>query len=405
MNRTPRCNTCIGAIHLYALPFHSPLHSPLTMDKSDSDKGNAVHYVLLFGIIYTLLVALYFTQRRLSRLCCKRKHPADESLDSDTRTTCCYERSSRKHNEDINITCDERDYHSWSVDEVAHWTYCKLATIDSGGYHVHNLPLYSCHGSSISRGLQKTVRAIHKQCIDGASLEHLSLQHLLSFDIPFGMAVHLNNYIQDLISGNLSSNGMNAAAHNKHRLRSDLIQLPSWYEQENQTVSHNNSSSNDEEMGTEMQENVQQIMQDRFGMTLPSLRKSDNIQNQNNIMSPDIEPIGRMEPKELAQIMQMKPIEQSEKPPQRGASSSSNNNLDDVLKNMPPHVRAIAERRPDLVSRLISEMQQQSQNEAHASLHPISEEQQDAFEESEEEVSYDSEYVGLLRRRTNNNNR
>lgn len=158
----------------------------------------------------------------------------------------------------------------------------------------------------------------------------------------------------------------------------------------------------DEEMGIEMQENVQQIMQDRFGMTLPSLRKPDNSLNQN--APSDIEPLGRMEPKELALILQRKPNEQNENTT-KTEGSSNNNNLNDILKNMPPHVRAIAERRPDLVSRIMSEMQH-PHNGADTSLNPISEDQQDIFDESEEgDITYDSEYVGLLRRRTNNNNR
>jgi hypothetical protein len=81
-------------------------------------------------------------------------------------------------------------------------------------------------------------------------------------------------------------------------------------------------------------------------------------------------------------------------------------NTDDILNNMPPQVRAIAERRPDLVSKLLSEVR--PINNTH-SLESIPAEQHDVFREQkeeqqyDEEVSYDTEMVGLLRRRTNNN--
>ena len=353
-------------------------------ENEDEEGSINHHYLILFVIAYALLVVLYFTQRRLAR-CFRRNNPVDESLEDQT---CCLE--CRRH---ADIVCNERDYPSWTTDQVAHWAQCKLkSNIQSSSPR--------CWGSYYtSRGTLKTITALRTQCIDGKSIDHLTLQHLLSFNIPFGIAVHLHDSFEDLASNNSSERRLNG---DKCRLRSDLVALPSWYEQTNQSPNGAISVAIGEEMDVEAQEHVQQIMQDRFGMNLPSLRENAIKKPVNNAKS-NIEPEGRMEPTELAEIMQMTPTAK-----QQNSSLQINapSNFDQLLENMPPHVRAIAERRPNLVSKLLSEMQPQNNS---LSLDPVSEEQDDFLQNNDEdvdvnveEVNYDTEMVGLLRRRTHN---
>jgi hypothetical protein len=351
------------------------------------------HYILLFGIGYVLSVALYFMQRRM-RLCCIRNHSVDESFVA--QQTCFLEFPWQQSDNALDDTsCDGRNYQSWNTDQVTHWARSKLspALIPS----VQLDPLYRRRPQHAVRGIRKTISALRDQCIDGSSFEHLTLQHLLSFGIPFGLAVNLSTAIEELISGHSNSRG----ASIRSRLRSDLIALPSWYEQDYQTSNVTASSAVNKEVDVEMQSNVQQIMQDRFGMTLPSLHGTDQSQSVTNS---NIEPMDKMEPVELAQIMQMKPTVK-----QHNNVTTQNDtltNTDDILNNMPPQVRAIAERRPDLVSKLLSEVR--PINNTH-SLESIPAEQHDVFREQkeeqqyDEEVSCDTEMVGLLRRRTNNN--
>ena len=339
-------------------------------------------------------------QRRICRLlsCRKSTHAVGES--NSDQNLCCCEWSCQMSNQEVFNINSARDCNLWTTEQVANWAESTLNSEFNQQYHSQNVG-YSCLGSHNSRGIKKAISALKSQCIDGESLQYLTMQHLLSFGIPFGLAVHLNHHIDEIVPRN--STGMDGTS-NKVRLRSDLVALPSWYEQDNQGMNDSKGSSqNGEAMDIEMQENVQQIMQDRFGMALPSLRESTNTKHikKPNAIS-DIEPLGRMEPTELATIMQMKPINKQETNATPTATGELFN-IDDILQTMPPDIRAIAERRPELVSKILSNTNQ-VQNITTTSLDPIAEDEKD-FMESEEndEVSYDSEYVGLLRRRTNNN--
>jgi hypothetical protein len=364
------------------------------MDEPDDNNGmlKSPHYILLFGIGYVLFVALYFMQR----LCSRRNH-SEESFSS--QQIRCFQLPWRQSDNALDeITFDDRNYQLWNTEQVIDWARCTLSS------ELNPSVQLSSHRRHLRRprhalwGVRKTISALRDQCIDGSSLEHLTLQHLLSFGIPFGLAVHLSTAIEELIS--ISHHSTSRGASTRSRLRSDLVSLPSWYEQDNQTSNGAASSAINNEIDVEMQENVQQIMQERFGMSLPALGGT-NSQSQPTTNS-NIEPMGKMEPAELAQIMQMNHnVKQQDNSTSQNGTSA---HIDGILNNMPPQIRAIAERRPDLVSKLLSDVR--SINNTH-SLESISEEQHVFAELNEEqqydeEVSYDTEMVGLLRRRTNN---
>ena len=334
---------------------------------SSEHERSRVAFFYLFIVCfccYVLFVSLYFIQRHLFRVgccCCKRRDPYDESQ------TCRLE------------ICHENEYRSWTVEQVVQWAQLKLI---SSRPKNQSEPSLLC-GSHYSRVITNTVSVLQAQCIDGTSVEYLTLQHLLSFGIPFGIAVHLMKEFGRLVSQQSNT----GEAMSQHTLQSDLVVLPSWYESGNMAANKVESASNatDEEMGIEMQRTIQQIMQDKFGMTLPSLRMNSNHSTVNGNVS-DVE----IEPNELAGAPQMKHTDKSIPTSTRVGTDS---NMKHILRNMPPHVRAIAKRRPELVSKLLREMSQSQQNHASHSSHV-----QDTITH-EEDDSCDSEYAGLLRRR------
>lgn len=365
-------------------------YMPSLSDKHDS--GSATSHLLIFIIgLYGISISIYFMQRRVCRLlsCRKSTHLVDES------------NSEQMSSQNFPNTDNEMDCNLWTIEQVANWAESTLNSEFNQQYHSQNVGS-ACLGSYNSRGINKAISALKTQCIDGASLQYLTMQHLVSFGIPFGMAVHLSHHIDEIVSRN--SSGMDGAL-NKDRLRSNLVSLPSWYEQDSQRMNDSKvNTQNDEVMDIEMQENVQQIMQDRFGMALPSLRESTNTRHaaKQNAIS-DIEPLGRMEPTELATIMQMTPINKQETNNDVPTATGGLSDIDDIIQTMPPHIRAITQRRPELVSEILSNTNR-VQNTKNTSLDPIAEDEKDFNELREnDEVNYDSEYVGLLRRRTNNN--
>ena len=168
-------------------------------------------------------------------------------------------------------------------------------------------------------------------------------------------------------------------------------------------------------------------MKERFGMSLPTLRG----QEDTNIDEPDTNNAEQY-PREESMQPQQKYVNHNHFNDREGitrsydgTSSAANQeipfqssplgqqNIDEILNAMPPHVRAIAERNPDLVSKLLlekrrSQQQQQHQHKQHtlsqqSSLFAVSEEgdEESALYQSEEDINIDQENVSLLRRRSN----
>ena len=285
------------------------------------------------------------------------------------------------HNQDL----DERQYKSWSVSEVASWSRSKLAAIQSNGNHqrvsssyfIDNAGTQQYHESKKLGDdkmiLQQAIDALMQQQIDGASLEYLTLEYLSRW-MPFGTAAHLFSQYDALISTYSIQEGNNV----NNALSGD--DLPSWYNdnQLHQARKNNHQDVEAQEDDTMSPEHVQQLMKDRFGLPLPSLRTDSTT---------DTKDVSHLEMTNRASS-----IREAQTQKQAANTTLDNsNNLDDILKAMPPHIRAVAERRPDLVAELLTSRQQQQQQ-----LIPIHEE--DSMGE-EEEADFDSESESLLRRR------
>eukprot|EP00581_Thalassiosira_minuscula_P012504 CAMPEP_0183730002 /NCGR_PEP_ID=MMETSP0737-20130205/31720_1 /TAXON_ID=385413 /ORGANISM="Thalassiosira miniscula, Strain CCMP1093" /LENGTH=243 /DNA_ID=CAMNT_0025962353 /DNA_START=528 /DNA_END=1256 /DNA_ORIENTATION=+ len=243
------------------------------------------------------------------------------------------------------------------------------------------------------------MKALKKQRIDGRSLAYLTLDHLLKFGIAFGVAVRLVSCLDDLIP--------NRTELLNHEEDTGDELLPSWYVSNDGTgKSHNkrtNQLANNEyesysagKQELEMTERAQTIMKERFGMSLPTPRGQDvgnhsdeeaqaNIPNQNQpypIEKPMQSTVSDIDNRTLGEAS----IGESTQPVVQHPT-----NIEAMLNAMPPHIRGVAERRPDLVSKLLLEKQQQFHN-----LQTSAQTEDDRDYPSEDPMSVDPESVSLL---------
>ena len=144
-----------------------------------------------------------------------------------------------------------------------------------------------------------------------------------------------------------------------------------------------------------MSEQAQQIMQDRFGLSLPTLRGSSGVTPSNS---------SEESIREIQRNGHAIEIPQDRKLPSDLIEQQHMTHKidDDILNAMPPHVREVAQRNPGLVSKLLSERRQRIQHTKSASLPVSYEEEEDNAYHSEEDINIDQESTSLLRRRTNN---
>ncbi|KAL7474708.1 hypothetical protein ACHAW6_000667 [Cyclotella cf. meneghiniana] len=411
--------------------------STMNNNQSQSDGDiSAKKYIVIAGIIYTLLVGMYFLQRPMSRFlrnilgCSRRLDHVDPgtSIRSCVCVGALHHLMHDQHDVMMYMACDERDYRSWTVEQVVRWVEFKLIKYEN--VECLTMGISTQHSSSWfrgcnrlssdyneSKGIQKTVIALRKELIDGLSLEYLKLDHLISFGIPFGIAVHLESSIGALISSHSCNRRLivgDAARESCKRLWNGS-ELPLWYEGENdQDMENYHISARVSHIGEvdiKMTEGVQQIMKDQFGIPVPALRVNESI-NQEAI--PSNMSVGKEESIHIDRS--------DDQYYNNGPPLINSTNFDEILKEMPPNIREVAERHPELVSRLLAEKQQRQTQfipdiayvtltTASALLEPICEENceqtHDLSEPGEEfindeESNFDSECASLLRRRINN---
>ncbi|KAL7494010.1 hypothetical protein ACHAWT_002887 [Skeletonema menzelii] len=342
---------------------------------------------LALVLVYISCVTIWFIQ---SRYCSSaRRGPAFLSL--LRQRIALWKGSLFRNNSNNNYNnlphyrdLDERQYKSWSVLEVVSWSRSKLAVTQSNGNHNHHVASsYFIDNNASTRQyyhesekqedemiLQQAMDALIQQQIDGMSLDYITLEYLSRW-MPFGTAVHLMSQYDALISTYSSQEG-NKLGNNTNVLSGD--DLPSWYS-DNQLHQTGNNHHQDVEAQDDSisSDHVQQLMKDRFGLPLPSLRTDTKNASK------------------LEMTNRTSSIRETQTQKQAATRSVNNsNNLDDILKAMPQHIRSVAERRPDLVAELLASRPQQQ-------LIPIHEE--DSVGETEEEADFDTESESLLRRR------
>ena len=181
--------------------------------------------------------------------------------------------------------------------------------------------------------------------------------------------------------------------------------------------------------GSDATERARRIMEDRFGLSLPAPRCHDaNVDDEDNsyarrdddmrtCVSPDLRTST-----EHDEVRTKNAVDDDNHHPDAprnaypishvvGRPGVTDDVMDVIFGSMPPRVRAVAERRPDLVSRLLSSRKDPRRGSVfwhhrnqHAAVATSSRLAlgDDIPPQSEEEISMDQESVCLLRRRNNN---
>ena len=231
--------------------------------------------------------------------------------------------------------------------------------------------------------IQQATEALMQEQVDGASLDYLTLEYMSRW-MAFGIAARLMSQYNALISTYSSQEGSNQG-NKTNNLRAD-DELPSWYSDNQLHQAGNNHRQDLEAPDSMSSEHAQRLMRDRFGLSLPTLRTEEEIPAQAQATSA-LEMTNR-----AATIRKPQTEKQA-----ANISDGNSNSLDDILKAMPPHIRAVAERRPGMVAELLANRQQQHTLQEQQQLVPIHEEH--SMDEVDEEVDFDSESASLLRRR------
>jgi len=291
---------------------------------------------------------------------------------------------------------DERRYTSWTSSQVQCWLYQQLQKQLNTTRINHNSIHKSrrCYEEEYyqQQAIHYAIVALRKQGVDGKSLPHLKLDHLVNnnhnFRMQFGVAVCLMTCIDEL----LPDRCIHDETKKKQPDREEDL-LPSWYRTDEATVNSGDNSIDQE--GIELSEQAQQIMQDRFGLSLPTLRGSSGVTPSNS---------SEESIREIQRNGHAIEIPQDRKLPSDLIEQQHMTHKidDDILNAMPPHVREVAQRNPGLVSKLLSERRQRIQHTKSASLPVSYEEEEDNAYHSEEDINIDQESTSLLRRRTNN---
>lgn len=405
--------------------LHASQPDSMVVTKDDEDQSNdssqisqSTTIILLAFLLffYIICITLWFIQ---SRFCSSsRRGPTYLSL---LRQRLVHWKGTlfRTNNRSIqynydnlphHYNLDEREYKSWSVVEVASWSRSKLlADTRSIGNHHDNVVVssYSMNNTDAERyhrsnqqeddiTLQQAIDALIQQQIDGASLDYISLEYMSRW-MPFGTAAHLWSQYNALISTYSSQEGSNQGDNTNNFLRAEDDELPSWYSDNHQLHQAGNNNRHHQDLEAQedsmSSEHVQRLMRDRFGLSLPTLRteEEDVPANNNAQVASALEMTNR-----AATIREP----QTKKEAASNRSDGNSNSLDDILKAMPPHIRAVAERRPGMVAELLASRRQQQQHilQKQQELIPNHEEHS-AGEADEEEVDFDSESASLLRRR------
>ena len=294
---------------------------------------------------------------------------------------------------------DERSYTSWTISQVASWSYSQLRKqLNTTLNHHHSInESRRCYEEEYyqQQAIHYAIVALRKQGVDGKSLSHLKLDHLVNnnhnFRMQFGVAVCLMACIDELIPDRCIHD-----ENNKKKLGREEDLLPSWYRTDEATANGGDNSIDQE--GIELSEQAQQIMQDRFGLSLPTLRGSSDV-TPSNSSEESIREIQRnghaIEIPQDRKLPSAYSIEQQQ--------HMDHTIDDDIMNAMPPHVREVAKRNPGLVSKLLLERRQRIQHTNKSASLPLEEEEkEDNAYHSEEDINIDQESTSLLRRRTNN---
>ena len=310
---------------------------------------------------------------------------------------------------------DERGWEHWSTQKFLQWvifTHASKPSINSNSQAVDD-----------ADELQVLLDVLEEERMTGESIPFLQLDDLRAMGISFGEAIGLLTQIQCLLHKYPSRNQSFQHHHisragvptypQENRNSGDGIDLDAWLGNKDQQNGSRRGDAADK-LGPDGNENAMQqakdFMSDRFGIELPIVMNNDNPGQK------------KLPPADSADAYK---VEAKKPPPSFAKSSVIKKNevrktyfdgIDEAFLNaMPPNVREIAQRRPDLVKSLMSNVPadiplkgqrlmavKDDNDTAHSSLYT-----DEPLEVIDEEIGYcqeqpkNQEMMGLLRRRRN----
>ena len=243
------------------------------------------------------------------------------------------------------ITIDEHNWYEWSPEQFMKW----ISNMEDKS----SLSPSQNYNNSMSIG-NDISRKLASECLHGACLEHLTLTDLRSFGLSYGDAFWLKEEIRTLIhkydGGPYRRNQERYRQYQQNDNHLDEINHELNLGQP-ASRSHMTSSKIDEdiEFNPEIISKAQNIMSERFGLSLPEAKSMAN-GNENHEGENDDEHQLQHEPKE-----QQSSHAQSNYPINPSVHSTKGESLipPDVLNSIPPNIQDIVRRRPDLVRQLM----------------------------------------------------
>ena len=351
---------------------------------------------------------------------------------------------------------NERGWEHWNNSQCIQWTTYNYLDRYNDANMKTNTRVDDDTISIIQEEFQCLINAFESERINGQSIPYLSLEHLRSMGISFGVAIEVLKGIQDLMvkfpkqsrelhidlmesqnhqyqyhypnhtnNRKHGHNGQHASKSNSNssvRTDSNAIDLDAWLGKTSSTSSSTTipvKKISMGEMNAAMQmptsdggdfsmSEVKDLMKDRFGLDVPE----PDFATHNN-MHPHSDAHANVNTHHAALPEYQHPqVDDIATPTSAGLDSGLNSTppglSEEFLKSMPPNVRDIAKRRPDLVKSLMQQTPSSSNNRdtglrldsnggstSNESLVVIDEEIGDWQEDNHE-------MVGLLRRRRSN---
>ncbi len=259
----------------------------------------------------------------------------------------------------------------------------------------------------------QTLSILKTQMINGSALPYIKVGDLVAMGINYCHSIFLQVNFQSLIAS--ESRNMNGSENGNRK--GDGIDLEQWLGKKiggnNDIENNNDNDDNHDHAPTSLPKqfnDAKEIMSSKFGVELPELKES--LGGSEMDQSP---PIPRMNPTNVARKSAMTSM----------ASMTSNEGPSDVqldpdlLNSMPPNIREIASRHPQLVQAILLEKRQalnvenstnqrkktirfemDEEADDDVKLAPPSFDDYDDEEMGDFEYSEDHEMIGLLRRRS-----
>ena len=351
---------------------------------------------------------------------------------------------------------NERGWEHWNNSQCVQWTTYNYLDRYNDANMKTNTRVDDANISIIQEEFQCLINAFESERINGQSIPYLSLEHLRSMGISFGVTIEVLKDIQDLMvkfprqsrelhidlmesqnhqyqypnhtHNHKQKHGHNGQHASKSKSNSSVrtnsneieIDLDAWL---GKTSSSSSSTTipvkkiSMGEMKAAMQmptsdggdfsmSEVKDLMKDRFGLDVPEPDFATHNMHQHLHAHANVNTHAALPEYQLSQV------DDIATPTSAGLDSGLNSTppgfSEEFLKSMPPNVRDIAKRRPDLVKSLMQQTPSSSNNRdiglrldsnggstSNESLVVIDEEIGDWQEDNHE-------MVGLIRRRRSN---